>query len=213
MADPEYNEIAENLLAEKDISEFSDLYDIINGRYYFVHGEQETEPKAGFGNAKRKAPMRNIRLSNTRTPRKRTGGDRWEKPPMAGDVVDPADDDTDTAAVETPSGGFGLQALLKSVREETPSSDGDDSADKEFGNPVDLANEAGAPLYGPMRAMNRDLGKIYDLLDEGAPDDDPQINELMNKIMKNMGNLAKGGSKARGNPTKHEKEVKATAAP
>ena len=105
MAD--YKDIAASIAAEKGITDFNDLMDIIDGRYFFVYGDQETqrgdpapteEGGQAYGEAPRKKkgvdrPAGNIRLSNTRIPSRYA--DRYspirkgEKEPDVGDPGEP----------------------------------------------------------------------------------------------------------------------------
>lgn len=165
MAD--YKDIAASIAAEKGIEDFGDLMDIIDGRYFFVYGDQETqrgEPaptKEGgqaYGEAPRKKkgvdrPAGNIRLSNTRIPSRYA--DRYSpiyKPEedKAGDAGEPIETVDREESKEAPKGfstslsGFGKRTTsdVGAARDAKPA-DGDAKGSDPFAG---RTNTDGTPL-------------------------------------------------------------------
>lgn len=236
MADNEYQSIAEQIAAEKGLADLGSNLDemvdnIIADRYYFVHGDYPTERNAetGYGTYAPKPrgqafPVRNMRLSNTRMPSK----SMKTYSPVGGDPVEAAaDDEVREKNAEGLSDEDLLAALLGTADETAiPNSDGGEvypeswSGDRPpkpmtaYGvNPDIGAGQAGVPWMKAQRTANRDLQKIYDLLDQGVSPNDPQILELRNGVLEDIKALATGGTKATGGLSKSQKTAREQMGP
>lgn len=244
MADNEYEDLAAQIMAEKGIGDFNSLDDLIKGRYFFVHGDYPTEPSddGSIGEYKDKPrktksnpnnmPVSNIRLSNTRMPSKLTKGGALEgkfspqRKPSAGDPVESAGDDesresvpdSETLEADLKTMGaslFGGGASASDTGEVKRVSPSGSAYPPGYTGPDFINGEAGIPWMKAQRTANRDLAKIYDLLDAGAPMDDPKVQELYNSVMEDIGMMGVGGSKTTGGYTDTQKQMreKATATP